>query len=196
MKFNKGLLLTVAGVATLFASLNSYAYFCSTPQGKSGYINVGDTMAKVESSCGKPTSTEDREDQQQNLVTTQYFVYQNLDLQESIPLSVGGKSLNRNVSKTAPLLVFEVRDGQVQYITSNSKSVSKTSDCQYGSVSVGDSVEKLVQNCGQASQINTENKKEEGDARKVTVWKYDLGQYRSPLILEFEAGKLSNIQTR
>ena len=188
-------LLPWGGIATLLLlfSNSAFAFYCSTATGN-GYINIGDSMAQVKQNCGMPNQEQVNEVPASSAITTtQYWLYENIQVLEESPLAVEGPY--RSVSRQGPSFVIQVKNNVVTAITQGNESVESTNQCDQGVVRVGDSIDRLISACGKPSFVNVESGQggQETPKKKVTTWTYQSNSYAAPLTLEFEDGKLTKI---
>lgn len=177
----------------LLLSTPGYAYFCSG-NGFNGYINLGDSAAKVAQACGNPSTTAKGGASQKQVATVEYWTYSNEKLFTNTNKATGG--VTTVVKRRGPMLVLEITDGKVSQITANG-IVTKRASCGTGrQITVGARSADILLSCGNpsgrtathASPNSTANAK-----NKVITWTYDYGQYRAPLVLEFTNGQLTKI---
>lgn len=185
--------LIVCLVAVFFSILSSQAFaafYCSSRAGH-GFINTGDSMQQVQQACGKPTSQNESTQQQQQHSSVQYWIYENIQHQQSTKLGI--VSRDSDVIRTAPSTVYEIKNGKVNSITEDSKATSSTESCQGRTISVGDSSDNVIAACGKPETTSVQMQKEPASNNQVSTWTYDRGNYSTPIILQFKDGKLSNV---
>ncbi len=188
------ILLSSSALAALLLSQSAWAYYCSGPQG-SGYINIGDSMAQVQQACGAPTAQHnEKAPGTSNVTTTQIWTYMSYTTTEPLTTSTGLGRPNVQVDEgDGPNMVVTIQGGKVTNIAESGQNTQSTNQCGRP-VSVGSSQAQVLQACGQPTNMNTQQQTSQGPASEVTVWEYNYGQYRQPLILEFNSrGQLSKI---
>lgn len=178
-----------AFLIVIFSSGSAFSYFCP---GGNGFIDEGDTQATVRTACGAPTTIQNITTQGPEFETAQYWVYNN----NIAPINSRQPSLQA-IGFTPTQTVIEIVDDKARQITVNGSSVSSTDQCAIGStVREGDSVAKLMKNCGPPEASNTTQRHvEDNQNQQVQVWTYNYGPNSPQLVLEFDiTGQLLSIQ--
>ncbi|MBB72808.1 MAG: hypothetical protein CMF50_10490 [Legionellales bacterium] len=202
---NKPFVTAAVAVSALFLSSSSYAFFFSSSTANC-YMNVGDSMTTIEQACGAPTSKEQKETGGPSSSIVQYWSYDNTVREGNLaprvnqnPDQISGQrgrfnqSETYTIAKQGPNLIFAIDGQTIKSITKNGKKVSRAS-CQSSSVQVGQGMQDLLSACGNPSNKNIGHKSTDKPEETLTVWKYDLGQFRNPVVLTFGPdGKLRNI---
>lgn len=187
MNFFKCLL----AIAIIAFSSQSYAYYCSTSAGN-GYVNIGDTPAQVQQACGVPSFTDKNKMHDEKTTAIQYWTYENAFITNTVGLESGGA--RQSVSRSGPTTTVEIQNGQITNIMQDSNSDASNDCFSRGSIKVGDSSDQLLASCGQPSSSTTQPKTVQGPEKDVETWHYSRGNYASPLVFEFEDGRLKNIK--
>lgn len=154
------------------------SYYC-----EKGFRNIqtGDSVDAVRAACGDPTSTNTREEQTSKQEETVRWVY------------ALGVFNNKNVFVSLSNIVITFHDQRVIELNSAGASVTR-GNCAIvgGVVNIGDTVDQVLQTCGQPNFIN--NMQQAVAAKKtVTEWIYNNGPYKPQIILDFESDKLTQI---
>lgn len=178
---------------SLFLTQSTFAYYCSTRQAN-GFISVGDTMDQVRKACGDPTE-EGKPSlyQDSQLVTTQYWVYENTQVSNTNVLAI---KQTRVVTREAPTVVVEITEGKVTNITQGGNEAQSGYCASMGNtIQIGDSIDQVNAACGNPTYMNTEqHQKNTSPPQEKVIWTYQWEPYTQPLKLEFIGGKLTNIE--
>jgi hypothetical protein len=177
----------------LALGIPSYASadFCSG-NGYNGYINIGDTQTQVAQACGQPT-TQSTQPKPQTNTAVQYWTYSNQKVITSKDLSNG--STTTELQKTGPMIVVQITGDKVTSISVNGQTVAATSACQNGRpIKNGSPSSDVMLSCGNPSNTTTTSTPTSSTPEQLTVWTYNYGAYRAPMVLQFSAdGHLQNI---
>ena len=182
-------------LSLLLLSTSSYAYFFSSPQGNC-YINEGDTMSQVEQACGSPTAKKDGQHNPSTTQVVEYWNYDNTVRKGSLAPSTSNANSNSRytIHQDGDNMLFVVTDGKVTSMNVNGSPASSTRGCGGSSVEIGMTSDKLLSACGNPTNKSVSQQNVYKKPVKITTWTYDLGEYRSPLTLTFDAqGKLTKI---
>ena len=176
-------ILTVILSCSLFSP--AFAYYCATQSGN-GFIDIGDSEQAVAQACGQPTNKEQQKIPQTETQQSQYWVYQNAQIDQSVGLNVNGPT--RSVQRSGPSATVTVQNGVVTDIQQGSGDSGCMSNIQKG-----DSTDQLLSACGKPDNVSVQAQQQQLPDKTMDVWTYDRGDYSTPLTLEFESGALTNI---
>lgn len=188
-------LFKLISLTSLSLSLPAYAYFCSG-NGYNGFINVGDTEAKVTQSCGKPSSVTQKQASSQQANTVQFWTYSNQQLITNTNKATG--NVTTKIDKSGPMVTVKIAGDKVTEISVDGRTVKSTNQCQTGrTIAVGSTSSNVMLACGNPSGVTTSHASPSSDTQdqeKTDVWTYNYGNYRQPLVLEFSNGQLKSIK--
>lgn len=146
-------------------------------------IKVGSTAQQVIANCGAPVS------KKQGLRSV-------TEAQDVVQWMYTGNPDQRAASLT-PSIMFTLQDRKVIAVTVAGQQVQSTNLCNSGRVvGVGADDIELRQACGAPNFINQSTNQTVAGFVKYQEWVIDQGPYKPKLIIQFEKGKVTNIQTR
>lgn len=196
-------LLLNLGMASL-ALANTSTYYCSFGKG-AGYINAGDSMQKVQATCGAPDDTYEQPSSMIQTQQVEIWVY------TASPL-LGGPNARPPVTivnghpptpapynqPQVPSVSFQVINGKVANIAGQTQGqVSQWRCPSGGSIQVGTTSQELMSACGQPAMVNQSTQQVTVQPKTVTYWRYGSAssQYgQKPVVLTFQNGMLVGIQ--
>lgn len=171
------------------------SFYCST-QGGSGYVNTGDSMQKVQATCGAPTTNMQQQTpttaQQQN----QQWVY---SAGMTTPPNTTGFVVSPQVTRTnevIPAITFQVINGRVTAISSANHGGTKQFRCPTTgrTIAIGATTDQLVEACGQPTTRDTNTQQVNVPSHVINTWTYQVNSYSQPIVMEFQDGVLVKIQ--
>jgi hypothetical protein len=165
-----------------FYSLPSYAYFCSG-NGFNGYINVGDSPAKVMQACGQPTAQTSEQPKKPDVV--QYWTYSNQALLTTKNMSAG--QITSQVKSTGPTIVLKVAGSKVASISVNGQAATTANCNARQTIRINNASSDVLLGCGNPNSIATLPNDNASPPPPTPVWTYDYGSYRNPLVLKFSS---------
>ena len=157
--------------ALLIASTQIFAWVCPN---NFNQIVAGDTIAQVESMCGKPSSQKTSEKEPNVPQEWTYYVAQ--AAQPGVAQSTVG----------SVKMTIAFANDKVVNITAQATSLSSTSLCG-PTISVGSNIETVRASCGEPSFIQKQQSTTGAKSLEVTEYKYDTAP---PNTLIFENGIL------
>lgn len=189
-KLTRLLCLAASGGVLAFYSLPSYAYFCSG-NGFNGYINVGDSPAKVMQACGQPTTQTSEQPKKPDVI--QYWTYTNQALITTKNMSAG--QVTSQVKSTGPMIVVKVAANKVTSISVNGQSATTASCNARQTIQINSTSSDVLLGCGNPNSITSESTDNASPPPAIPVWTYNYGSYRNPLVLKFspDGSKLQSI---
>lgn len=192
-RLSKPIKTAVLSAGLWLLSTPGYAFFCSG-NGFNGYINLGDSEAKVAQTCGNPTTQAQGGTSLKQVATVEYWTYSNEKLFTNTNKATGG--VTTVVKRRGPMLVLQITDGKVSQITANGISTKRASCGTGRQITVGAKSADILLSCGNPNGRTATHASPNSTANantKITTWTYDYGQYRAPLVLEFTNGQLTKI---
>lgn len=168
----------------LFMTNNSFAAGYSTYYCEKTFrvVNVGDSMDTIKTACGEPSSTSNQE----QIITT------------SVPVIKWIYSLGmftiKGVVFNLPTINITFRDQNVIEITRNGLSVNNGYCAINGLVTLNDTMDKVIVNCGQPS-FTTTAQQEIPTTKIITQWVYNFGPYLPQIIFAFDNNKVIQISS-
>jgi Protein of unknown function (DUF2845) len=179
-------------VLSLITSV-SWAMFCNTSQGTNGWIEQGMSQQDVLAACGQPNSTAQIDNDKSRLNVTQYWNYQQQNMQ-MLPQKVSAPTpyTSINVNSAGNTLVVEINNNKISSLAVNGNFVSTGSCPNGGFVRVGDTADALAARCGAATQVSYQYAKDTSALPPITQWTYQL-QGGQSLIIKFQQGVVSGI---
>lgn len=182
-------------LSTLLIATTSQAasFYCST-QGGNGYVNTGDSMQKVQATCGNPTSTSQQQTSnvmQQQIQTWIYAprILNNTNMTNNNSLYKPQNNPNNQGSSVS----FQVINNQVTAISSSQQGQVKQWNCPAGSVGVGSSANQLASACGQPTTVDNNSQQVSVQPHNIVYWSYQVNQYSKPIVMQFQDGYLVQV---
>ncbi|MCP4476006.1 MAG: DUF2845 domain-containing protein [Gammaproteobacteria bacterium] len=172
-------ILIFLGAFTATDAMASDYYYCS----KSGsYVNVGDTLAKVENLCGKPTQTAIVNLRNPHASTeTTRWVYAQMT-------RVAGQRHSETLGSESFLIDFE--NGVVKDIMIHGNKVPSTNLCSHlKTIAVGDSISRVWSTCGSPRYKRLYHSKQKTSAtpEQAVVYRYtSLGSTTTLIFRQFK----------
>ncbi|GAB4391924.1 MAG: hypothetical protein Tsb005_03750 [Gammaproteobacteria bacterium] len=151
------------------------------------YVNTGDSEQDVRQNCGEPSSERTYETSDQQLQTVTQWFYRDKTFtgpQQDQPQAIFTFNAQKQLS--------EIQIGTAQL---TKQTVTSTSFCKGGNVSLNMTQLQVNQICGGPDLRNTAQRQTEGPKRIITEWTYSFGPYQPRTILQFEGGRLTQINT-
>lgn len=168
-------------IALMGFSTSAFALFCPN---NFNQINIGDTIEQINSQCGKPDFQKSEKVEDDN-GPQEWNFYVNPSA------NPGYKAPTATYGQQASLqMTIAMNEGKVVNITVNGMSLASTTICG-GSVTVGDSKDKVKKACGTPKFVNKSSVGNDAPAVKKTTYKYNSNP---PVELIFENGKLTERQ--
>jgi hypothetical protein len=165
--------------------MNSFAasYYClETNQ----VVNEGDSMQKVQATCGAPTTVSIRDEMISSPMKITEWVYINRPTDPT-----------KTENYLARLVVVFNEKGKVTQLKQSQQLVNPngqtTVTCGVGGVKVGDDIPAVQINCGNPAFVNKFQSSEER-TQKVIEWSYQKSSNLTPLVFRFENGILTQIK--
>jgi hypothetical protein len=196
------LLLLNIGLTTL-ALADTTTYYCAFGK-NAGYINLGDTMQKVQATCGAPN---DNYEQPSNIIQTQQvetWFYTASPLLGSptqrppVNIKNGKPETPKPNQVQVPAVSFQISNGKVANITGQPQGPLKQWRCPSNTIiQVGTTVTQLINSCGRPSMVHKATKHVMVQPKNIAYWRYTghSNQYgQQPVVLTFENGVLVKIQ--
>ncbi|NNM60490.1 MAG: DUF2845 domain-containing protein [Legionellales bacterium] len=188
-------LTMLLGFCVLSPLAQADSYYCST-QGGNGYINTGDSIQKVQTTCGAPTTNV----QQQTPTTAQQqnesWVY---SAGMTTPPNTNGFVISPQVARTnevVPAITFQIVNNQITSISSANHGSASQFRCPTTgqTIQIGATTDQLVKACGEPTTRDRSTQQVNVPAHVVNTWSYQVNSYSKPLILQFQDGVLVKIQ--
>jgi hypothetical protein len=179
-------------LSTLLIATTAQAasFYCST-QGGNGYVNTGDSMQKVQATCGNPTSTSQQQTSNVMQQQIQTWIYAPRILNNTNNNSIYGSQ--SNINNQGPSVSFQVINNQVTAISSSQQGQVKQWNCPGGTVGVGANANQLANACGQPTTVNNNSQQVSVQPHNIVYWSYQVNQYSKPIVMQFQDGYLVQV---
>lgn len=169
------LLFLTIGNSVLAAGYSNY--YCEKTF---SVVKVGDSMEAIKAACGEPTNISTQEQTVPNTTSAVKWVY-NLGM-----FTIKGVVFN------LPMINLTFREQKVVDVNRNGLPVTAGYCAINGLVTLGDTMDKVLLNCGQPN-FTTTAELQNSTSKTITQWTYNFGPYRPQIIFNFDNEKVIQI---